>query len=310
MKLTIIIVSFNTKIITLECLRSVFREAINRSFEVIVFDNASSDGSADAVEAEFGANALVIRSSTNIGFAAGNNAAAKFASGDWLLLLNPDTEIKEHAIDRLLDFAVAYPRAGIWGGRTVFKNGQLNPTFCWGRQTVWSLLCQAFGLSAVFRTSPFFNPEGVGAWCGVIDREVDIVSGCFLLTRKSIWQQLSGFDSRFFMYGEEADFCLRARAMGARPMICAAIEIVHYGGASESIREDKIVRLLAAKEKLIRLHFPKSSKHIGLGLLGLWPLTRWLVHAIFAALGRHASQQHAAVWRGVVLRRGEWSGRY
>ena len=180
---SIIVVSYNTRDMTLECLRSIFRETRLIDFEIIVIDNASTDGSADAISTEFGESVLLLASSENLGFAAGNNMAATKAKGDMLLLLNPDTVVLNEALDHLYAFASQYPQAGIWGGRTLFGNGSLNPASCWSRQTLWSLFSQALGLSSLFRHSSIFNADGIGGWDRDGIRAVDIVSGCFLLLR-------------------------------------------------------------------------------------------------------------------------------
>jgi len=306
-EVSIVVVSYNTREMTLECLRSVFRETRDTAFELIVLDNASADGSAAAIAAEFGDRLRLIESKDNLGFALGNNRAAESARGEFLLLLNPDTVVLDRAIDRLMAFAKRRPEHGIWGGRTVFADGSLNPGSCWSRQTPWSLVCQALGLSSLFRRVGLFNPEGLGGWDRRGEREVDIVSGCFFLIRRELWNRLGGFNTEFFMYGEEADLCLRARQLGARPAISGDATIVHYGGASETVRSDKLVRLLKAKMDLIRLHFPATKRAAGYWLLSLWPRTRWYAHALLSALGRRASVERRNVWREVVRREREWS---
>src|SRR5690606_35725860 len=125
------------------------------------------------------------------------------------------------------------------------------------------VFCVATGLSSLFRGSSLFNPEGYGGWKRDTVREVDIVSGCFFLIRRELWERLGGFDPAFFMYGEEADLCLRARKLGARPMVTPEATIVHYGGASERVRADKMVRLLQAKALLIRRHWGPVAARSG-----------------------------------------------
>lgn len=295
---SIIIVSYNTREMTLECLRSVFAQT-HQPFELIVVDNASSDGSAAAIAAEF-PDVRLTAGIENHGFAKANNIAASYARGEYLLLLNPDTVVLEGAIDRLLDFARRVPEAGIWGGRTLYGDRSLNPTSCWRRMTLGSLASQVVGLSSLFCRSTLFNPEGYGGWPRDSEREVDIVTGCFLLIRRDFWKSLGGFDSSYVMYGEEADLCLRAHAKGARPMITPEAQIVHYAGASETVRSDKMVRLLRAKVLLIRRHFPRWQRPAALMLFRLWPLSRyWATHA----LGRRmAAQTWGEIWR----RRLEW----
>lgn len=293
---SIIIISYNTREMTLACLESVYAEMGDVHFRVIVVDNASQDGSADAIADRF-PQAELIRSDENIGFAAANNLAAERAESEYLLLLNPDTVVLDCAIDRLMEFARRTPERGIWGGRTVFADGSLNPTNCWKRMTIWGLACRAVGLATLFPRSSICNPEGYGAWSRDTERDVDIVTGCFFLIRTGLWRELGGFDRSFFMYGEEADLCLRARRLGARPGITPEATIVHYGGASERVRADKVVRLLMAKRLLISRHFGPVRGRVAGALLAAWPATRAIASAV---LGR------SSAWSEVWVRRGEW----
>lgn len=305
MILSILIISYNTREMTLECIRSVFRETRSDEFEIIVLDNASSDASPDAIDSEFAGRITLIRSPENLGFARANNAAATHATGEYLLLLNPDTVALDNAIGKLLDFARRTPEAGIWGGRTVFADGSLNPASCWMRQTVWSLLCQATGLSSLFRRCTLFNPEGLGGWDRSAERAVDIVSGCFLLIRRGLWDRLDGFHPDFFMYGEEADLCLRARALGAVPRVTPEATIIHHGGASETVRADKLCRLMAAKMLLIHRHFPPMTRGLAAMLFAAWPWSRMIATGLLAGSDTRR-RERASVWREVFRRRDEW----
>jgi GT2 family glycosyltransferase len=307
---SILIVSFNTREMTLEAISSAVRETRDVSYEVIVVDNASTDGSADAIAAH-PANPKLIRLRENIGFGQGNNLAAEQATGDYVLLLNPDTVVKERAIDRLFAFARANKRAMIWGGRTVFADGRLNRASAWQRITLWNLLMRATGLAGVFKNSPVLNPEAYGGWARDTVREVDIVSGCFLLIPRSIWMALGGFDPVFFMYGEEADLCLRARRIGAKPLATPDATIVHYGGASEATRVGKMIKLLAAKATLIARHWPRGSASFGQFLLMLWPLSRWVACEFGArVMGDPVKREAAKTWRAIWQAREEWQSGY
>ena len=304
---SIIVVSYNTRAMTLDCLASVLRETRETTYELIVVDNASDDRSAEAIAAAF-PDARLIRSPENIGFAAANNLASRSARGDYFLLLNPDTVVLEGAIDRLVSFARRRPEALIWGGRTFFADGRLNPSSCWRAMGPWAVFCRTVGLTGVASRSALFNPEAFGGWDRGSEREVDIVSGCFLLISASLWRRLGGFDPTFVMYGEEADLCLRARAFGARPRVTPHARIVHHGGASETAREDKMVRLLKAKAALIRRHWHPALRRPGLALFRLWPGTRLAATRALAALGRPGAAEKAATWGAIWKRRAEWQG--
>ncbi|MEM1161134.1 MAG: glycosyltransferase, partial [Pseudomonadota bacterium] len=187
--LTVIVVSYNTRDLTLAALRTLYATTKETPLHVVVFDNASVDGSADAVAEAFPAVEL-IRSEENLGFAKANNVVAAAAKTEWLLLLNPDTECHDGAVDNLMRFAGQTPQAGIWGGRTVFPDGALNIASCWNRITLWSAFCRAFWLDSAFKRSELFNSEAMGDWQRDSVRQVDIVVGCFLLIRKALWDDL------------------------------------------------------------------------------------------------------------------------
>ncbi len=303
--LSIIIVSYNTRELTLECLRSLDAQTDRSLYELLVVDNLSSDGSADAIAAEF-PWAKLIRSEKNLGFAGGNNLAAREAAGEYLLLLNPDTLVLDRAVEKLLAFARRTPDAGIWGGRTVFKDGRLNPASCWSRPSAWSLFCIATGLAKIFRTTDLFNPEAFGGWDRSTERQVDIVSGCFLLLKRATWEELKGFDPAFFMYGEEADMCLRAHRLGARPRVTPDATIVHYGGASEKARADKLVRLFRAKRLLFERHCSPLSRWWCTRMLDLWVVTRLGGAMMGKLLGRGAAAWQT--WTSVHAQRQQWHG--
>ncbi|MBN2905819.1 MAG: glycosyltransferase family 2 protein [Rhodobacteraceae bacterium] len=289
---------------TLACLRSVVAQT-SVPYELIVLDNASSDGSAEAIAAQF-PQVTLLAERENHGFAMGNNIAARSARGAFVLLLNPDTVILDHAVDKLLSFAHRTPEARIWGGRTVFGDHSLNPASCWRRMSLWNIFCRTSGLTGVFPNSPIFHSEAYGGWDRGTERHVDIVTGCFFLMRRSDWEEMSGFDPALFMYGEEADLCLRAeRILHAAPRVTPDATIIHYGGASEKVRADKMVRLLRAKAELIRRHIPAWQRPLALALFRLWPLSRWVALKLLRKRG-----ESMQVWQQVWTRRGEWENGY
>lgn len=307
---SVMVVSFNTRDLTLTCLESVRRETTGVSYELIVVDNDSGDGSADAIEREY-PDLRLIRSGQNLGFGRANNLASETATGEYLLLLNPDTVVRDDAVSSLVRFAREQPKAGIWGGRTLYPDGSLNPTSCWAFMSVRSILFQMLGLTLLFPGSEFFNPEGYGGWKRDRVRPVDIVTGCFLLIRREFWEELGGFDPRYFMYAEEADLCFRARARGARPMITPGATIVHHVGTSDPIRADKTVKLLCGKCTLIRTHWGPVRKAVGLGLLSLSTLVRGACYGLVAAVAPNGNApEKSSLWLTVWRRRREWLDGY
>jgi N-acetylglucosaminyl-diphospho-decaprenol L-rhamnosyltransferase len=304
-ELSIIIVSYNTKKLTLECLESLYKETNNVEFETILVDNASEDDSVSAVTEKF-PQVRVIALQDNIGFARANNLACESAHGRYFLLLNPDTVIISNAIEKILNFARQNQKAGIWGGRTIFPDGSLNPTCCYGEMTPWSLFCRAIGLAAIFPNTTLFNPECFGSWKYDSVREVGIVTGCFMLISALLWKQLGGFDSLFFMYGEEVNFCLRAKELGYQPMFTPEAEIIHYGGASEESKLNRWEKIFRAKASLIRLHWPRKSVEFGIKMLLLWAASRVFMLKLISVLAPKRFITQREKWTRIWQTRKEW----
>ena len=308
--MSILVISYNTREMTLECLRSVVAQT-TVPYELIVLDNASTDGSAEAIAQEF-PQIRLIASRENLGFAMGNNAASQYARGQYILLLNPDTVVLDHAIDRVVAFAERCPDAKIWGGRALYGDMSLNPTSCSGDQTLWSLFCRATGLSVAFSNSPVFNSEDYGGWDRSTERDVDVVSGAFFLITRPLWQRMGGFDPTFVMYGDESDLCRRARALGAaRPRVTPEAIIIHYVGSSSKRRADKDMLVLKAKATAIRRHLPGWQRPPALALLALWPWSRMVSGGLLARLtGREQLGDAAARWAAVWRQRRDWINGY
>jgi GT2 family glycosyltransferase len=175
--------------------------------------------------------------------------------------------------------------------------------------TLWSTFCRASGLSGLFPASPLMNSEAMGRWPRDTERDVDIVTGCLFLLKRATWARLGGFDPAFVMYGEEVDLCMRAKAVGMQPRVTPDAVIVHYGAASDTVRPDKMVRLLRAKTELIKRHFPAHSRWLGRQLFRLWPLSRAVALGVAGRLtGRADWREKAGEWRAVWDRRSEWQG--
>jgi N-acetylglucosaminyl-diphospho-decaprenol L-rhamnosyltransferase len=306
-EVTVIIVSYNTRDLTLKALETLYANAGNVRMQVIVWDNASADSSAEAIAAAY-PEAELIRSPDNLGFAVANNRAAELARAEWLLLLNPDTETYPRAVEAMLAFAKANPEAGIVGGRTYYPDGTLNPQSCWNRITPWSLFCNATGLSRFFGNTTFFNPEGIGGWQRDTVRHVDIVVGCFLMIPTRLWRELGGFRDKYFMYGEEADLCLRAAKVGYRPMITPDAQIMHLVGASTTTLAPKLLRMTKARVTLVRDHWSPWMQPVGLGLMLLWSFNHWLSSLLKSAFKGRSADNDA--WVVLWQKRQEWLGGY
>jgi hypothetical protein len=171
----------------------------------------------------------------------------------------------------------------------------------------WSLFCRAAGLAGAFPRSRILNGEEMPHWDRGSESEVDIVTGCFLLIRRELWQRLGGFDPVFFMYGEEADLCLRARGLGARPRVTPSATIIHLGGVSERTRAGKMIKLLAAKMSLAKRYFSPAGLLFARLSVRLWPLSRWLGNELLLKLRPSEDRLlERDEWRDVWRAREKW----
>jgi GT2 family glycosyltransferase len=296
-EVTVLIVSYNTRERTLACVRSVLAHPPAAATEIVVVDNDSADGSADALELEF-PTVRVVRSGGNLGFATAVNLGARLSSADYLLLLNPDTIVLPGALAALLGFARAHPEHGLYGGRTFREDGELDPSSCWGAPTLWSLTCFALGLSTAFAGSPVFDPESLGRWQRDTVRRVPVVTGCLLLVSRGDFERIGGMDERFFLYGEDAEFSLRATRAGMRPVIVPEAAIVHAVGASTGARGRKMTMVLAGKVTLLRSAWSPLRARLGVGLLGAGVLLRTGLETL--------TRRRDRMWTHAWQHRDEW----
>ncbi len=232
---SIIIVSFNTREILRGCLRQTLAATRSHRVEIIVVDNASRDSSADMVAEAF-PQVRLVRSHENLGFAAGNNAGFQYATGRYVVLLNPDALIDAISFNAALDHMRANPEVGLAGGRLLDRNGSDQPS---ARQFP-SLLNEFLvltGLAARFPRSRLFGRFD-RTWANPADAaEVDWVPGAFTIMRHDVLRQLGLFDERFFLYYEEVDLCRRFKAAGWKICYWPDIVIHHTGGESSKTVE-------------------------------------------------------------------------
>lgn len=263
---SIVIVSYNTRMLTLNCLRSLLASGTRRvRFDVTVVDNASTDGSADAVATHF-PEVRLIRLAENVGWGRAVNRGAVGSTGRYLLLLNPDTVPVGHPVDELVTFAWAHPGHRLYTGRTLRPDGSDDGFSCWGLPSLTGLIGFATGLSTVFKDRKWANPEGLPGYDRRSIREVPAVSGCLMLIERDLFYQLAGFDPQYFLYSDDIDLCVRARACGARPMLVPQATVIHALGASSSSTGQR-VRILRGKATFLRRHWSARRARLGIGLL-------------------------------------------
>lgn len=262
----IVIVSYNSAGFIGACLESVIAARKSVRQQIIVVDNDSKDDTVEVIRRGFPEVELIVPGK-NLGFAAGVNLGAKHADAEFVLLLNPDTVIVGNAVDTIVDFARKNPSNKLYGGRTLRPDGGLEPSSCWGSPTLWSMAMFGFGMSTLAPKNRWLDPESLGNWQRDSVREVGVITGCFLMTPKDVWDELGGMDERYFMYGEDVDFSIRARKLGARPVICPDAELVHEVGLCSETPVHKTMLLYRGKASLVRTHWHGPAKWLGLFFL-------------------------------------------
>lgn len=225
-----IIVSYNVRKLLLDTLHSLFAQTAV-SVEAIVVDNASRDGSADAVEAQF-PQVKLVRQRDNPGFGRGNNIGFHHAVGRFILLLNPDVILDSGCVDRLTDFLLVHPEVGAVGPRLKRPDGGLDLAARRGFPTPRAALYRLSGLSKMFPRSKRFNQYNLGHQREDVPHEMDAGTAACLLVRRAAIDQVGFFNPDFFMYGEDLDLCFRLRQGGWKIYYQPSAEALHVKGQS------------------------------------------------------------------------------
>ena len=231
MKLSVIIVNYNVQHFLEQCLYSV-REAASRvPTEVWVVDNSSVDGSVAMVREKF-PEVKVIANTDNPGFSKGNNQAIEQATGEYMLLLNPDTVVEEDTFEKVVRFMDEHPNAGGLGVKMIDGKGNFLPESKRGLPTPDVAFYKIFGLSRLFPKSKRFGRYHLGYLSEEETHEVDVLSGAFMLLRTSVLDKIGLLDEAFFMYGEDIDLSYRITQAGYKNYYFPDTRIIHYKGES------------------------------------------------------------------------------
>ena len=281
MLLSVLIVNWNTTGLLTQCLKSVYRECNAGRLadsQIIVVDNASEDFSLEDLRAQF-PEVVFIRNERNEGYARGNNQAIECACGKYFLLLNPDTELTPGSLDVLIDFMEAHPETGAAGAKLVRPNGELDHS-CRGFPAPLSLAFEYFFISRLFPKSKLFGAYRMD-WFGY-DRimEVDQPMASCLIARKTVFDQVGGFDERFPIFFNDVDWCFRVKKAGWKIHFIPNAVVVHHGAAStRQVKEKMIEESHRSLAEYYRKHYSGWANLPARALVGLgvW-LNRHLLH--------------------------------
>jgi len=262
MEISVVIVGWNAKHYLELCLESLAKAPPRRSMEVLVIDNASTDGSVDMIEAGFPWVKL-IKSTENLGFAKGNNVAIRQCQGRYVALVNPDVIVFPGCLDALADFLDENPKVGNVGPRVLNPDRSMQST-CRRFPTLWNNFCSASGLSGRFKNSRFFAGEHMFYFPHDRTLAVDVLVGCFSMIRREALDTVGLLDEQLFMYGDDVDWCRRARNAGWNVVFYPGGQAIHDRG---KITAPYPVRFAVAQQRSV-LHY-WTKHHSFLGVLGI-----------------------------------------
>jgi len=301
-QLTISIVSYNTKALLNNCLDSIYKNIKNISFEVIVVDNNSTDGTIEMLEEKF-PRIKLIKNKENVGFAKANNQAILKSRGKYFLLLNSDTVVLPGSIEKMMEFMDSNLEAGAVSCRLIFPDGSPQPwinVYSNMGTNLWIILLRIFQVKRLISKPgwrrfliKYFKRilgKAINSYfdCyrnGQVIREVDFGSGACLLVRREVIEKVGLLDENFFMYYEDADWCIRIKRAGWKIYFLSNVKIIHYEGKSSN---DLIWRISPPRYKSACYFFKKYYGRKSVVLLkvlvigsltmqiGLWIFWRFL----------------------------------
>jgi GT2 family glycosyltransferase len=299
MKLSIIVVNFNGGKVLGTCFSSVFRETRDILFEVILVDNNSTDGSVEAVEQDFPA-VRIIRNGENRGFAAANNIAIREAAGEFILLLNPDTEILDGAIQKTVAFMDSKPEIGVAGCKLLYADRTVQPSVR-GYPSVLSAFLDATFLHLLVPRTRIVRGKGVARFDDSLAQEVDWVIGAYFMFRKSMAHTIGLLDEQFWIFGEEIDYCRRAKNAGFDTWYFPGAAVVHFWGGMTAYNLRVIVWLHIGVKLYTDKHFRGARRFVIIYLRYLGAAVRLVGYPVAACLSWDKRLLTKAYYYGVAL---------
>ena len=226
--LSVVILTYNTRELALNCIDSVIKASEGLDVEIIATDNGSTDGTLEAIRDRF-PNVIIVENKENLGFSGGNNRGIAVGTGRYILVLNPDTVVHKDALKLTMEYAEAHPECGMVGCRVLHPNGTVQKSW-FAEWSLFQAAWEALGLQVVM---PLSRIDGKLKFSGKAPGQavpVDRILGCFMWMSRKVIETVGMFDERFFLYCEEEDMCRRIRDHGLEVHYFPGAEIVHLGG--------------------------------------------------------------------------------
>ncbi|MBX2814575.1 MAG: glycosyltransferase family 2 protein [Saprospiraceae bacterium] len=244
---------------------------LDHAFEIIVVDNASTDRSVEYIRKQtYDCPVRIIENRENVGFSTANNQGIKVAQGEYVLLLNPDTMVRDDTLQASLDYLMAHPEVGALGVKMVDGSGTYLPESKRGFPSLWASFCKLVGLNRVWPRSGIFNSYYRGELRNDEIQNVDVLTGAFFMAPRKLLLQLKGLDEDFFMYGEDIDLSYRITKAGFEVVYFPQTSIIHYKGESTDKSEAAYIRnFYGAMRIFAAKHFSRSTAMMLSLLLGI-----------------------------------------
>jgi GT2 family glycosyltransferase len=237
MDLSVIIVSYNTKDILIECINSIYKHTQNLNFEVIVYDNASGDGTVDELAKLPYETLTIIENGKNLGFSKANNVGLKISGGKYVLFLNSDTLVKQGVLKGMAEFMDENKKAGAATCKVVLPNGKIDDASHRGFPTPWNALVHFSGISKLLGKTRLFGGYNMGYMDLNKTHQIDALAGAFMLVRRQAGEEAGWWDEDYFFYGEDLDFCYMLKKAGWKIYYVPKYKILHYKGVSGGIKK-------------------------------------------------------------------------
>jgi GT2 family glycosyltransferase len=277
--LSIVIVTWNCRKFTDECLASLHAYRNNPKAEIIVVDNASVDGTPELVRDSY-PEVTLVQTNQNLGFAKGNNVGIRMCAGEYIFLINPDVHVLDGCLDRMMAYMSANPKIGLLGPRMLGGDGKPYRSYM-RAPTLWRLFCHALALDSVFPRSKFFGGYLMPWFDGDRIAEVDILNGWFWLTRREALRDVGLLDENLFMYGDDLDWCTRFRAAGWKLVFFPEVASIHYGGGSSSNAPVRFyVEMQRANLQYWRKNFGRVSQAMFIAIVWIHQSIRLLANTL------------------------------
>lgn len=274
MTLSVVILSYNVEKLLKAAIQAVYDTYKESGLQIVVVDNASSDGSVAMVKKYFPKVDLIV-SNSNTGFATGNNLARKVVKGEVVLFLNPDTEVGKDAIKKCLDVITNHSELGAITCKVMLPTGIIDYSCHRGLPTVWNTFCYWSGLSKLFPKSSLFSGYGATYLDTNESHYIDCISGTFLMIKREVLDKINWWDEDYFWNGEDIELCYRIKKTGYKIWYESSVLMTHYKGSSSglwstsksNVSSETKIKSAKSAARAMRIFISKHWRE-----LGPWPV--------------------------------------